>query len=48
MRNKIKTNNKASTMPSQRFAERANRLAKMIPKIKEIETHSNGMAGIVH
>jgi hypothetical protein len=30
------------------YADRVNRLARMIPAIKESEIHSNGMAGIVH
>ena len=47
-RNKTKTNNMASHMPSQRFADMANRLATIIPAIKEMEIHTNGMAGIVH
>ena len=44
----MKINKSASPMPSQRFADRANRLAMIIPRIKEIEIHTNGMAGIVH
>jgi hypothetical protein len=47
-RNRTKMNNKASAMPSQRFADRANKLAAMMPTIKEMEIHTNGMDGIVH
>ena len=47
-RNKISRNTKNSPMLSQMFAAKANKLATIIPTIKEMEIHTNGMAGIVH
>jgi len=47
-RNRTKTNNMASPMPSHTSADTANRLAKIIPAMKEMEIHTNGMVGIVH
>jgi hypothetical protein len=49
-RNKTKMNNRASAVPSQRFAESASRLAVMMPRINDMEIQINGMdmLGIVH
>jgi hypothetical protein len=47
-RKRTKINKKASAMPSQRLADKENRLARIIPRIKEMEIHTNGMVGIVH
>ncbi len=44
----MKRKMKKSPRLSQMFAGRVRRLARMIPAANEMETHTNGMDGIVH